>query len=136
MENTNVAPFPDELAQLIADVVYKPGWSFYLSHLDRGQGSAGLTLDIIPMTTNSYDTADTEYQVHHYFPVPPAAYDARAWRRWLFEQLVLVETHEAMEFFQVGGDRPYAPSHGPGNNPYTVREIGTLKDQTTSFRGE
>jgi hypothetical protein len=34
-------------------------------------------------------------------PVPPAAYDARTWLRWLFDQFCLVEIHEAMEFFAV-----------------------------------
>jgi hypothetical protein len=33
-------------------------------------------------------------------------------------------------------DRSFAPSHGPGNDPYLVREIGTDLDQRTSFRGE
>jgi hypothetical protein len=31
--------------------------------------------------------------------------------------------------------RPYAPSHGPGNDPYMVREVGTTIDQRTSYRG-
>ena len=72
----------------------------------------------------------------HYFPVPPAAYDVRSWRRWLLEQVLLVERHEACEFFQLAGDRPYAPSHGPGNDPYLIRELGTDEDVRTSFRGE
>ena len=32
--------------------------------------------------------------------------------------------------------KPYAPSHGPGNDPYLIRETGTDADQRTSFRGE
>lgn len=31
--------------------------------------------------------------------------------------------------------RPYAPSHGPGNDPYLIREIGTVEDVETSFLG-
>lgn len=68
-------------------------------------------------------------------PVPPAAYDRRSWQRWLFDQVLLVEQHEACEFFQVDGRRPYAPNHGPGRNPYTIHELGTAADAETDFRG-
>ena len=76
-------------------------------------------------------------------PVPPAAFDTRSWQRWLFDQLLLVEQHEAMEFFAIhdspGGEhavRPFAPSHGPGNSPYTVLEYATDLDRRTKFTGE
>lgn len=36
----------------------------------------------------------------------------------------------------IDGDKPYAPSHGFGQDPYIVRELGTEKDQRTSFRNE
>lgn len=149
-----VAPDPVVLRELVSNLAYKPGWRFVLADIDRGQGSEGLTLDITTLGYNSYhpDSGMT-YSVHHYMPVPPAAYDRRSWRRWLFEQIVLVETHEAMEFFRferevpnrvgteifgtvVEVDRPYAPSHGPGNDPYLVREVGSVEDQRMSFRGE
>lgn len=132
-----VAPYPDALAEMVLKLQYRPGWCFRLAYLDRGQGSKGLTLVI---TTCGYDTYHPErgetYKVDHYMLVPPAAYDERSWRHWLFEQLLLVERHEAMEFFRIGEERPYAPSHGPGNDPYLVREVGTEADQHTSFRGE
>jgi hypothetical protein len=32
--------------------------------------------------------------------------------------------------------RPFAPNHSPGNDPYSVRELGTVADAETSFRGE
>ena len=41
-----------------------------------------------------------------------------------------------MELFQIGEEHPYAPSHGPGNDPYMIREVGTVEDQRTSFTGE
>jgi hypothetical protein len=148
------APYPQELRYLVERLSYRPGWTFELSHIDRGQGSKGLTLIITTLGYNSYhpDRGET-YRVHHYMPVPPAAFDHRSWRRWLFEQLLLVERHECMEFFRLEWDepnrigtevlgtnhrveRPYAPSHGPGNDPYIVREVGTGLDQRTSFRGE
>lgn len=130
------APWPTELADLVERVAYRPGWRATLSHLDRGQGSEGLTLDIITKGYDSYHPERGEnYRVHHYMPVPPAAYNRRSWTRWLFEQFLLVERHEAMEFFAVDGERPYAPHHGPGNDPYIIFEHGTELDVRTSFRG-
>lgn len=150
-----IASRPGPLYSLVSRLQYRPGWEFSLLDLDRGQGSEGLTLVITTQGYNSYHTARGEtYQVNHYMPVPPAAYDERSWQRLLFEQLLLVERHECMEFFafrvvpaghpseftsledeQCGLIRPYAPNHGPGNDPYTVRELTTETEQRTSFRG-
>lgn len=132
---TNEAPWPSELAELVARLVYKAGWEFSLETLDRGQGSKGITLCILIDTPDSY-RPDRRRRVMHYMPVPPAAFDVRSWQRWLLEQVLLVERHEACEFFTVDGDKPYAPSHGPGNDPYMIREVGTDADRRTSFRGD
>lgn len=135
--NTQVAPYPALLDALVAKLSYRPGWEFDLTHRDRGQGSEGLTLRIITVGYDSYhpDRGQT-YRVAHYMPVPPAAYDERSWRRWLLEQLLLVERHECMEFFKIGAKRPYAPHHGPGNDPYIVFDHGTDLDVRTQFTGE
>lgn len=145
------APYPGLLASLVERSRYRPGWKVWLENTDRdkdGAGNvigAGLTLVVRTCGYDSYHPDRGEnYRVLHYFPVPPATYDERSWRRWLFEQLLLVERHEAMEFFAIqeagpGGpvlSRPYAPSHGPGNDPYIVREVGTELDQRTRFTGE
>jgi len=151
-----VAPRPDALYDLVSRLEYRPGWGFSLEDIDRGQGSEGLTLVITTLGYNSYHAnRGQSYRVSHYMPVPPAAYDVNSWQRWLFEQLLLVERHECMEFFafrvasvqhpgefasladhQRGLARPYAPNHGPGNDPYTVRELTTETEQRTSFRGD
>lgn len=137
VKNTNAAPFPFELQELVRTITYRPGWRFSLDHVDRGQGSEGLTLCVI---TQGYDTYAPEkgetYRVMHYMPVPPASFDRRSWQRWILDQILQIEVHEACEFFQVDGVRPYAPNHGPGRNPYTVLELGTAEDAETSFRGE
>lgn len=134
--NTQYAPYPEALRLLVANCKLDPDWQIHLDHIDRGQGSEGLTLII---TTLAYDTYHPErgrtYRVNHYFPVPPAAYDVRSWRRWLFEQYQLVLRHEGAEMFQIDGERPYAPSHGPGNDPYMVREVGTELDTKTQYTG-
>lgn len=52
-----------------------------------------------------------------------------------------VEIHEACEFSRFVDDdgreeRPWAPHHGPGENPYVIFEMGSESDVRTSFRGE
>jgi hypothetical protein len=135
--NSQKAPFPDELDDLVKNMNYRPGWKFELEHMDRGQGSEGLTFKILSLGYDSYhpDRGET-YRVWHYMLVPPAAFDRRAWQRWILEQLLLVEQHEACEFFQIGDKRPFAPNHGPGRDPYTVLELGTVDDAETRFTGE
>lgn len=136
------APYPQALAHLVECLEYRrrEGWRLWLEDTDRGQGSKGLTLVVRRSGPDSYHP-DTNIRVHHYFPVPPAAYDWRSWRRWLFDRLGDVDTHERCENFIVADSpgsyhvmRPYAPSHGNGNDPYLVRELGTAEDQRTSFR--
>jgi hypothetical protein len=131
------APYPHELADLVSKLTYRPGWKFRLEDVDRGQGSKGLTLVIL---TKGYDSYHPErgdgYRVYHYMLVPPASYDRRSWENWLFEQLLLVERHECMEFFTIDGKKPKAPAHGPGNDPYLVLTYGDDTDRRTSFRGE
>lgn len=128
------APFPEELGNLVAGIEYRPGWNFYLRDEDRGQGSKGLTLNIVILAPDTYNPEDN-IRVRHLMLVPPAAYDRRSWQHWLFEQILLVERHEACEFFQIDGSRPFAPNHGPGNDPYLVLEIGTLQEKRTSYLG-
>lgn len=140
--NVQTAPYPYELETLVGRLRYREleGWRYWLGNVDRGQGSKGLTLTILRVGPDSYHPENI-LRVQHLFEVPPAAYDRRSWRRWLFEQVHLVELHELMENFRELDDdgnetRPYAPSHGPGNNPYLIRELGTDEDRRTSFRGE
>lgn len=129
------APYPELLAKLVERVQYKEGWKFSLGDLDRGQGSKGLTLIIGLTCPDTYAPAQA-IRVNHYMIVPPAAFDERAWERWLFDQILLVEQHESAEFFQIGTHRPYAPNHAPGRNPYTLIDQGTPEDATTNYRGE
>src|SRR3954453_10654345 len=120
------AEHPVILKELVAKLSYRPGWRFSLENKDRGQGSSGLTFIVRSLGYDSYHPERGEtYGVLHYFPVPPDAYDERSWRRWLLNRLIEIETHETCDFFQIDGERPYAPHHGPGNDPYIVFDHGT-----------
>lgn len=143
IQNTQEAPFPDALDSLVQSLRYKPGWRIALEDKDRGQRSSGLTLAVYITEPDTYHPDET-MRVVHYFIVPAAAYDARSWRRWLFERLLDVEKHECMEFFRFVSSgmpddcseyRPYAPHHGPGNDPYAIFEHAPDVETRTSYLG-
>jgi hypothetical protein len=128
------APYPQILASLVERLTYKPRWDFELEDIDRGQGSKGLTLRVLISEPDTYDPSSI-ISVVHYMPVPPAAYNERSWCRWLLDQIILIERHETCEFFRVDGERPYAPNHAPGNDPYIIFDAGTIEDRDTDYRG-
>jgi hypothetical protein len=80
--------------------------------------------------------------IRHFHPVPAGVtYNEATWRRWIFEQCIRTMNHELGESLRFGPNevRPFAPMHGPGEDPYTVHEIrpeidalitqnGTLRD--------
>lgn len=124
MRNRQVGPDSSTaiLAALVPRITYKPGWTFQLQEIDRGQGCQGLTL-LIGATLVDSSNPGAMVGVLHLMPVAPAAYDEASWVGWLFEQIQLVEQHEALEFFQVDGEAPLFPGHGPGRNPYGVSRV-------------
>jgi hypothetical protein len=133
------APYPAELADLVARAKFRPGYKLWLEDRDRGQGCAGLTLIILTAEADTYHP-ERPRPVYHYFAVPPAAYNRQSWQRWLFEQLHLVSKHEDMEWFRLAADdgtehRPLAPNHGTGWDPYLITEVAAETDRRTSYLG-
>lgn len=141
--NTQTAPYPDLLLELVDQLNYRARGnerlSFHLMVIDRSQGSEGLTLDILRTGPNSYNPSET-IRVSHYFPVPPAAYNRESWTNWLFDRIGDVEYHERMENFVImtpeGEYRPYQPNHGPGWDPYIRTVLRTETDERTTFTGK
>jgi hypothetical protein len=139
---TQEFPYPHELADLVANLTYRPGWTFTLSYSDRllgsylwRGGSKGLFFVITTYGQGAYDPDKQDMRVSHQRIIPAERLDKKAWRRWLFEQILQVETHEAMEFFAIDGERPYAPLHYPGSNPYVVTELATAAEKDVDYRG-
>lgn len=116
----------DVLRDLVSRVTCKPGWSFRL--VDE-EGSLRLVITVVGF--DSYHN-DEHLTVSHFFPVPTATYNEKTWRRWIFEMCHRVENHELGEWFKVDGTtRPFAPLHGPGEDPYTVHEFRDEVDART-----
>lgn len=113
------------LALLVAKARCKPGWDFNLADDD-----GALRLVITVAGQDSY-TEDQRLRVAHFFPVPTATYNEKSWQRWIFEMCRRVENHELGEWFKIGKKRPFAPCHGPGEDPYTVHEFREKVDAQT-----
>lgn len=110
---------------LAAKTQCKPGWKFALENEEDA-----LRLVITVPGFNSY-SPELPLTVRHFFPVPIATYNEKTWRRWIFEMSLRVENHEIGEWFKVDGRRPFAPLHGPGEDPYTVHEFRSEADART-----
>jgi hypothetical protein len=71
----------------------------------------------------------------HEHPVPFASFNKLTWRRWLFNRCRASMDHEMGEMVRWGDLRPFAPTHGPGEDPYTVREYRDPIDALTTQSG-
>jgi len=116
------------LGLLVSKAQCKPGWHFRL--IDE-EGALRLRIAV----TGPDSQAPGDITIHHYFPVPTATYNEKTWRRWLFERCRGVENHELGEFFRIGDERPFAPLHGPGEDPYAVHEFRPEVDANTRQDG-
>jgi hypothetical protein len=119
----------DVLAGVVARTRCKPDWRFRLL---REDGALRL---VISLTGPDAGDPENELTVSHYFPVPTATYNEATWRRWIFERCRGVENHELGEWFRVDGARPFAPLHGPGEDPYAVHEFRDEVDRRTRQDG-
>ncbi len=121
------------LEELIAAVKCKHGWSFTW---ERDHGSY-MRLIILVEGKDARGTmsGDSTMRVAHYFPVPEASYNRATWRRWIFECCRKVEDHELGEWFTDGNERPFAPLHGPGEDPYMTHEFRDVVDAHTRQDG-
>lgn len=105
----------DTLRSVVKRTRYKPGWSFDFK-ASAGDGPVSLVIEV---ETIHSETGEP-FPVAHHMPIPPIPYSAEEWERWVLEQILLVERHEACEFFEVGGQRPFYPEHGEGAQPYKI----------------
>lgn len=120
----------DTLREVVADVSGKPGWLFRLVDDDEG-----FRLIITDMKCVDAYNPGKPFPLSHFFPVPTATYNKASWRRWIFDCCLGVETHELGEWIKWGDERPFAPLHGPGENPYVVHEFRDDKDRQTTQDG-
>lgn len=102
------------VVQELTKIRYKPGWHFFVEMI-RNEPN----LTISTTTQDSYHPEVDDYHTAHHFVVPnDVVMNEKELNRWVFDCILLVELHEAMEFFQVDGMRPYAPIHSRAAGTY------------------
>lgn len=117
----------DILHRVVKETKCFPNWRFRLAGVG---GNAAPTLIITVDGHNNYNPHEP-FCVGHCHPVPTATYNEKTWRRWVYEQCRRTMNHEIGEALQFNGVRPFAPMHGPGEDPYTVHEIRSEADALT-----
>jgi hypothetical protein len=119
---TQTFPYPDDLDAAVAELRYLPGWRIWLSDEERGQGCAGLTLNIAPDKPDSYHP-ERPVNTRFLYPVPAAAFNRESWEEWLWARIEETEGHERAEWFRFGDEerRPFKPAHQDGWDPGVVR---------------
>lgn len=154
----------DVLTRVVERVRCKPGWTFRLvtEHESlllmitvpgwdaSGASTTDRLLGILERIRNAQTPIDgaevdqtvkaaygehDRFTVRFPFPVPTATYNERTWRRWVFDCCRRVENHELGEWFRDGSERPFAPLHGPGEDPFTVHEFRPVTDALTTQAG-
>lgn len=108
-----------ETLQAVLDRTRFHDWEFSI-RASGGGADAVRMLMIRVSTMNSLDPDGDRALVDHHLPIPPVPYTWEEWERWVLDMIVLVLTHEAMEFYTVGDRRPFYPQHGPLAQPYTI----------------
>jgi hypothetical protein len=102
-------------ADIIPSLVYKPGWQF--KYDERRSGSR---LCIRAVTVDSNQRTTTRATGHAFALPPPMPY--RDFVRWAFYCCLLCELHEAGEFFEANGLKPFYPNHQDEGSPYELVE--------------
>lgn len=98
-------------AELVAALAYKPGWAFKLA------GPLNRFLCVFATCPDSVRPGQVR-TTQHQFEIPDEVCgDRRVFARWALERVMQAERHEACEFFEFGGERPFFPMHGDGD-PY------------------
>ena len=120
----------DILRKLVDEVECKPGWVF-----DIVEEDGALRLRITDTQCIDAFNPGKPMPLSHFFPVPTATYNEKSWRRFIFECCRGVENHELGEWFRIGDERPFAPLHGPGENPYVVHEFRPESDAFITQNG-
>lgn len=122
----------DVLRAVVAELKCKPGWQFSVVDED-----GALRLRVLDRKClDAYHPDDPQSRpLAHMFPVPTCTYNRASWERWVFECCRGVESHELGEWFRFGDRRPFAPMHGPGENPYVVAAVRSEEDARTTQDG-
>ena len=105
------AGVPSTPAALVPGLAYKPGWTF------KAGGPGREFLCVFALTPDS-GAPDRQRTTQHMFRFPDGLVTREGFARWVFACLMQAEFHEAAEFLQIDGVRPFFPHHQDEGSPY------------------
>lgn len=108
-ESARPANWPDFVGRL----KYKPNWAFRIGGPNNGFLCAFAT---------NIDSMHPPHErvTQHMFALPTEPLDEHDAARWVFGCLLQAELHEAGEFFELDGFRPFFPHHQDEGSPYDL----------------
>lgn len=91
----------EPLRNILRQFTYKPGWTFNIRD------------DMLAIRLLAPDTDNVEniISVNNEVVIPRFVDERFPWDRWLLDQIMNVERHEAQEFFKINGVKVFDP-HG------------------------
>lgn len=102
----------ERLAALVDRIGYKSGWSFKVG------GPSGRYLCVFARCPDSMRPGSVR-TTQHMFEIPAGIdVNERDWCRWVLACLLQAERHEACEFLEFDGFRPFFPNHQDEGDPY------------------
>lgn len=131
MQTIDIETTWDILRKIVPTIKAFQHWTFSLREPDEG----GLALVILVKGTNNYKQEEY-FPVNHFHPVPIATYNETAWRQFVHECCMRTMQHEMGEVLQFDGVRPFAPMHGPGEDPYARYFVRSVEDALTTQSGK
>lgn len=124
MTFSNSGSWCTQLKEWLAEITYRPGWEFQIqdfsgsAFITNGNGFAGRdgpgVYLLIHATTQDSNHYSTLHLVHTMIIYPGEYTERDAFLSAVLRRIVMVETHEAMEFFKVSGVRHRNPHPSEG----------------------
>lgn len=106
------------IKELLTRIEYKEGWTFDIY--------SSLSIYVFRIRVNTTDPhlsgrgKTVGILIDHQFPIPPYPMTDDTILRWILDNIVLVEQHEACEFFKFDGVASFMPDHSPTGDPYRI----------------
>lgn len=115
---------------LIPKISFNDDWAFDIFGHPQGY-SFRITIKAVDSTgrgmyvrdeSHLYDyKLDPRIIIVHNFPINPFPMNKEEIEDWVFDKIVLVTKHEAMEAFKVDGKAIFFPDHSLDGDPYTIK---------------
>ncbi len=116
----NVQLNTEKIFCIINNLTYKENWSFSIGSYASWQKILKIQLNVRDSNPPIRKGMTTQVLVDHQFPIPPYFMTHEEAERWILDCTILVEQHEACEFFRIGERAPFYPNHDIGGHPYRI----------------